>query len=302
MKKTLNFILLIIVLGCLSTTVLAKDVVTTTTVPEIYDQAIAKAEKQNAIVDTIEVMSSKMGRIIKNTIVLPAQYTEKKNPTRFFPVVYLLHGAQGSYRDWPKKADLRSLACQYGVIIVCPDGQDSWYFDSPIDPNFQFETYVVHELRNYVETHYRTINHPKYRAITGLSMGGHGALWLAWRHPDVYGSCGSMEGGVDIYNFPNRWKVNERLGEFDSNKEVWREHSVMSLVPTLEPGQNIVIDAGKNDIFIEANNALHEALDKQGIPHDYTVRPGRHSWSFWVNALDYQMLFFYKAFNSGVKY
>ncbi len=300
MKKTLKYFLVIMVLGSLSMTVQAKDVITTNT-PEIYDQAIAKAEKQNAIVDTIEVMSVKMGRTIKNTVVLPAQYTEKKNPIRFFPVVYLLHGAQGSYRDWPKKADLRSLASQYGVIIVCPDGQDSWYFDSPIDPKFQFETYVVYELRNYIETHYRTLNHSKYRAITGLSMGGHGALWLAWRHPDIYGSCGSMEGGVDIYNFPNRWKVNERLGEFESNKEVWREHSVMSLVPTLEPGQNIVIDAGKNDIFIEANNALHEALDKQGIPHDYTVRPGKHSWSFWVNALDYQMLFFFKAFNTGVK-
>ena len=300
MKKTLKYFLVIMVLGSLSMTVQAKDVITTNT-PEIYDQAIAKAEKQNAIVDTIEVMSVKMGRTIKNTVVLPAQYTEKKNPIRFFPVVYLLHGAQGSYRDWPKKADLRSLASQYGVIIVCPDGQDSWYFDSPIDPKFQFETYVVYELRNYIETHYRTLNHSKYRAITGLSMGGHGALWLAWRHPDIYGSCGSMQGGVDIYNFPNRWKVNERLGEFESNKEVWREHSVMSLVPTLEPGQNIVIDAGKNDIFIEANNALHEALDKQGIPHDYTVRPGKHSWSFWVNALDYQMLFFFKAFNTGVK-
>lgn len=300
MKKTLKYFLVIMVLGSLSMTIQAKDVITTNT-PEIYDQAIAKAEKQNAIVDTIEVMSVKMGRTIKNTVVLPAQYTEKKNPIRFFPVVYLLHGAQGSYRDWPKKADLRSLASQYGVIIVCPDGQDSWYFDSPIDPKFQFETYVVYELRNYIENHYRTLNHSKYRAITGLSMGGHGALWLAWRHPDIYGSCGSMEGGVDIYNFPNRWKVNERLGEFESNKEVWREHSVMSLVPTLEPGQNIVIDAGKNDIFIEANNALHEALDKQGIPHDYTVRPGKHSWSFWVNALDYQMLFFFKAFNTGVK-
>lgn len=300
MKKTLKYFLVIMVLGSLSMTVQAKDVITTNT-PEIYDQAIAKAEKQNAIVDTIEVMSVKMGRTIKNTVVLPAQYTEKRNPIRFFPVVYLLHGAQGSYRDWPKKADLRSLASQYGVIIVCPDGQDSWYFDSPIDPKFQFETYVVYELRNYIETHYRTLNHSKYRAITGLSMGGHGALWLAWRHPDIYGSCGSMEGGVDIYNFPNRWKVNERLGEFESNKEVWREHSVMSLVPTLEPGQNIVIDAGKNDIFIEANNVLHEALDKQGIPHDYTVRPGKHSWSFWVNALDYQMLFFFKAFNTGVK-
>ena len=81
---------------------------------------------------------------------------------------------------------------------------------------------------------------------------------------------------------------------------MWREHSVISLVPTLEPGQNIVIDAGKDDIFIKDNNALHESLDKYGIPHDYTVRPGKHSWSFWVNALDYQMLFFFKAFNSGV--
>ncbi len=300
MKKTLNQLLLIIFLATAAVTTWAKDE-NTTTVPEIYDQAIAKAEKKNAIVDTVEVMSDKMGRVIKNTVVLPAQYIEKKNPTRFFPVVYLLHGAQGSYRDWPKKADLRSLASQYGVIIVCPDGQDSWYFDSPIDPNFQFETYVVYELRHFIESHYRTINHPKYRAITGLSMGGHGALWLAWRHPDVYGSCGSMEGGVDIYNYPNRWKVNERLGDFENNKDVWREHSVINLVPMLQPGQNIVIDAGKNDIFIEANNALHEALDKQGIPHDYTVRPGRHSWSFWINALDYQMLYFYKAFNTGVK-
>lgn len=298
MKKTLRYLLAMAVVTVFSLNATAKDV--TTAVPTIYDKAIAAAEKQNAIVDTIEVFSNKMGRGIKNTVVLPAQYSEKKNPTRFFPVVYLLHGAQGSYRDWPKKADLRSLASQYGVIIVCPDGQDSWYFDSPIDPKFQFETYVVHELRNFVETHYRTLNHPKYRAITGLSMGGHGGLWLGWRHPDIYGSCGSMEGGVDIYNFPNRWKVNERLGEFETNKEVWREHSVMYLVPTLVAGQNIVIDAGKDDIFIEANNALHKALDEQGIPHDYTVRPGRHSWSFWVNALDYQMLFFYKAFNSGV--
>ena len=266
MKKYIfNLLTAVAAVMVLASPVAGKDI--TQSVPAIYDKAIAEAQKQNAIVDTIDVMSTKMGRVIRNTVVLPAQYSQKKNPTRFFPVVYLLHGAQGSYRDWPKKADLRSLATQYAVIIVCPDGQDSWYFDSPIDPNFQFETYVTKELRSYIETHYRTINHPKYRAITGLSMGGHGALWL---------------------------------GDFESNKEVWREHSVISLVPTLEPGQNIVIDAGKNDIFINDNNALHALLDEYGIPHDYTVRPGKHSWSFWVNALDYQMLFFFKAFNSGV--
>lgn len=270
-------------------------------VPEIYDQAIANAEKKLGVVDTIEVMSHKMGRSIKNTVVLPAQYSQKEYRYMSFPVIYLLHGAWGSYRDWPKKADLRSLASQYSIIFVCPDGQDSWYFDSPIDPSFQFETYITQELRNYVESHYRTLNHPKYRAITGLSMGGHGALWLGWRHPDIYGSCGSMSGGVDIYNFPNKWKINERLGDYESNKEVWRKHSVSNLVPSLVPGQNIIIDDGNKDIFINENNALHQALDKQGIPHDYIVRPGAHNWNYWVNSLDYHVLFFHKAFNSGIK-
>ena len=299
MQRKITHYLIITLLTLVALPCFAQNV--TPPVPEIYDQAIAKAEKKPGIVDTIEVMSTKMGRVIKNTVVLPAQYTQKGNSIKRFPVIYLLHGAWGSYRDWPKKADLRSLASQYSVIFVCPDGQDSWYFDSPIDPTFQFETYITQELRTYIESHYRTINEAKYRAITGLSMGGHGALWLGWRHPNIYGACGSMSGGVDIYNFPNEWKINERLGEYESNKEVWKEHSVMNLVPTLEPGQSIIIDDGNKDIFINENNALHEALDKQGIPHDYIVRPGNHSWTYWVNSLDYQVLFFYKSFNSGVK-
>ena len=299
MQRKITHYLIITLVTLVALPCFAQNV--TPPVPEIYDQAIAKAEKKPGIVDTIEVMSTKMGRVIKNTVVLPAQYTQKGNSIKRFPVIYLLHGAWGSYRDWPKKADLRSLASQYSVIFVCPDGQDSWYFDSPIDPTFQFETYITQELRTYIESHYRTINEAKYRAITGLSMGGHGALWLGWRHPNIYGACGSMSGGVDIYNFPNKWKINERLGEYESNKEVWKEHSVMNLVPTLEPGQSIIIDDGNKDIFINENNALHEALDKQGIPHDYIVRPGNHSWTYWVNSLDYQVLFFYKSFNSGVK-
>ena len=94
MKKTLRYLMAMAAVVVFSLSSTAKDV--TTAVPTIYDKAIAAAEKQNAIVDTIEVFSNKMGRSIKNTVVLPAQYSEKKNPTRFFPVVYLLHGAQGS--------------------------------------------------------------------------------------------------------------------------------------------------------------------------------------------------------------
>lgn len=299
MKKRITLLVAIAIVSIVNFVALAQKV--TPPLSGIYDQAIATAEKQIGTIDTIEVMSTKMGRVIKNTLVLPAQYYQKENPTKFYPVVYLLHGAWGSYRDWAKKADLRSLASQYGLIIVCPDGQDSWYFDSPIDPSFKFETYITQELRAYIESHYRTLNEAKYRAITGLSMGGHGALWLAWRHPEIYGSCGSMSGGVDIYNFPNKWKIDARLGSYESNKELWREHSVIFLAESIEPGQNIIIDDGTRDIFINENNTLHALLLERNIPHDYIVRPGDHSWTYWVNSLDYHMLFFHKAFNAGVK-
>ena len=117
-----------------------------------------------------------MGRNIKNVVILPEGYHESDLQ---FPVLYLLHGATGCYSDWSRKTDLHPLADRYGVVIVCPDGQDSWYFDSPIDPTMQFETYVSKELVAYIDSHYRTHANRYMRAITGLSMGGHGALFLA---------------------------------------------------------------------------------------------------------------------------
>ena len=244
--------------------------------------------------DTVEVPAQQMNRSIKVAVVVPHQY--RIYPETKYPVVYLLHGAWGCYRDWPHKANLDSLADTYSAIIVCPDGQDSWYLDSPIDPSFQFETFISYELVNYIDTHYRTYPRREMRAITGLSMGGHGALWNAFRHPDVFASCGSMSGGVDISKFPGRWHIADRLGDYDNNQQRWIDHSVISLVPTLEPGQNIIIDIGYDDLFFEVNNNLHEALLQQGVEHDYTVRHGDHNWQFWVNSIDYHMMFFHKIF------
>jgi len=247
--------------------------------------------------DTVTVHSDKMNRDIKNVVIVPQQYFTQ--PERRFPVLYLLHGAYGSYDNWSHKANLDSLSTHYEVIIVCPDGQDSWYWDSPIDPTMQFETYVSHELLGYVDQHYRTIADAPHRAITGLSMGGHGALWLAFRHPDLYGSCGSMSGGVDITHFPDKWKMDKRIGPYATNKERWAEYTVINLVPTLKPGLNIIIDDGTGDIFYKENLALHEALLSRGIDHDFTIRPGKHTWTYWVNSLDYHLLFFSKAFKQA---
>lgn len=249
--------------------------------------------------DTLQIPSAKMGRDITTVVIVPENYYDPELQEEQFPVVYLLHGATGCYRDWPTKADLDSYANDYGIIIVCPDGQDSWYWDSPIDPKMQFETFVSQELVAYVDNHYRTYAEPGMRAITGLSMGGHGALWNGLRHPDVFGACGSMSGGVDVTQFPDRWHIQARLGTYAENKQRWADHAVINLIPGLKTTQAIIIDDGYDDFFYKVNCELHDAMLKQGVKHDFIIRPGNHSWNYWVNALDYQILFFVKAFSSG---
>ena len=74
----------------------------------------------------------------------------------------------------------------------------SWYWNSPVDPKSQYETFISDELIKAIDSKYKTIKNRTGRAITGLSMGGHGALYLAIKHQDVFGAAGSMSGGVDI--------------------------------------------------------------------------------------------------------
>lgn len=253
-------------------------------------------------VDTIEVKSAKMSKMIKNVVVLPAQYFDADLQNEQYPVVYLLHGYSDDYSSWLKiKPELDDIASDYGIIFVCPDGATSWYFDSPVNPDVQYETYVANELVDYIDNNYRTYPEAKMRAITGLSMGGHGAMWLGLRHPDVFGSCGSTSGGVDFRPFPQKWKIKDDLGDYATHKDVWDSHTVLSLVPKInkEARQRIIFDCGTKDFFFEVNNNLHEALLKAGVEHDYIVRPGSHNWDYWNNSIDYQILFFVKSFGAN---
>ena len=153
--------------------------------------------------DTLEVYSPSMKKNIKVVVVLPDSYDSGKS----YPVFYLLHGYSGNYKNWTDYPSTGALADLHQFIIVCPDGGfSSWYFDSPIDSTRKYETFISKELIKWVDENYRTIAERGGRAISGLSMGGHGGLFLGFRHQDVFGACGSMSGGVDIRPFPNNWK------------------------------------------------------------------------------------------------
>lgn len=151
---------------------------------------------------------------------------------------------------------------------------------------------------NYTDTHYAAIPEKRGRAITGLSMGGHGALWNAIRHKDVFGAAGSTSGGVDIRPFPNNWEMKKQLGEFTANEAIWNNHTVINQVDKLANGDlALIIDCGESDFFLEVNKELHKRLLAYKIDHDFITRPGGHTGTYWNNSIDYQILFFSKFFN-----
>lgn len=246
--------------------------------------------------DTVITFSPSMQKPIKAVVILPNDYA----PSKKYPVVYLLHGYSGNYADWVKRVqglDAYTDAMQF--IIVCPDGNNSWYWDSPLDPTYKYETYVSTELVKWIDEHYSTIRDKKGRGITGLSMGGHGGLYLGLRHQDVFGVAGSMSGGVDIRPFPKNWEMEQRVGSYAAHTDWWEKNTVINLLHLYVPGSlSIIIDCGTEDFFYKVNEELHQQLLLRNIPHDYITRPGAHNWPYWNNAVQYQLLFMKKFFEA----
>ncbi|QCR25134.1 alpha/beta hydrolase family protein [Pontibacter sp. SGAir0037] len=258
-----------------------------------------------AKVDTVVVASAAMQKDIKAAVVLPASY--KKGKKVSFPVLYLLHGGTGGYRDWlsktPDKMLLHRLADEHNLIIVTPDGGPaSYYFDSPLDKTSQYETFISKELVNKIDHSYRTVRDRKGRVIAGLSMGGHGAFYIASKHPDLYGAAGSMSGVMNINTAT--WKVPAEFAQLRAQnfanllgppQDASNPYPAYTAVGRTEElknsGLQLIFDVGVDDFLIDTNRDLHRRLLENGTPHTYIERPGAHTWDYWEKALPYQVLF-----------
>jgi S-formylglutathione hydrolase FrmB len=250
-----------------------------------------------ATTDSVVISSRVMKKEWKCVVIKPQGYSATIKP---YPVVYLLHGWSGAFDNWIKKVPaIESYSDKYQVIIVCPDGgYSSWYFDSPVDPNSQYETYIGEEVPAYIDKHYNTIKDRKGRAITGLSMGGHGAFYLALRHADRFGACSSMSGGLDINASRGKFDIMKRIGDTITHADNWKKYTVINVVDQYpKDSLRMLIDCGTEDFYFPANRHFHEKLLQMKIPHEFFIRPGAHNWAYWANAVEYHLLFFRRYFD-----
>jgi S-formylglutathione hydrolase FrmB len=243
-------------------------------------------------VDTVSIFSSSMHKMVKCVVIRPDLYKQR---SARFPVVYLLHGYGGNYNNCITRIPmLKDYADTYSEIIVCPDGGfSSWYFDSPVDPSYRYETHVAVEVVKYIDAHYKTFADKNHRAICGLSMGGHGALMLALHHPDVFGAAASTSGGMDLNDSRNKFDIASRIGDTIGHAGNWHDLSLVNMIAKYAGTHvKVLFDCGDRDIFIESNRRLHRMMTELKIPHDYTERPGEHNWDYWRNSIPYHLLFF----------
>ncbi|WP_201983847.1 alpha/beta hydrolase [Hymenobacter rubidus] len=266
-----------------------------------------------ARVDTLNIPSAAMQKTYRAAVVLPASYAKNKKAN--YPVLYLLHGAYGHFSDWlnktPDKQLLHRMADQYNLIIVNPEGETfSFYLDSPVKADSQFETYLTKEVIPAIDQAYRTVRDRKGRFITGLSMGGFGAMYLSARHPDLYGAAGSMSGALELSSANRNFTPDEVawrnknllpiLGSEAENPAFFSANSVVNMIDQMHRnGLPLILDCGVDDGLIEINREMHRRLVYNHTPHDFTERPGAHTWAYWQSALPYQVLFFVQVLKAN---
>lgn len=246
-------------------------------------------------VEVVEIPSQSMAKAHKATVVLPDSY---KDSAKSYPVLYLLHGHGGDYKNWAERTEVEALADKHQMLIVMPDGNiNSWYVDSSFKPNSNYQRYIGEEIPAYLDSHYRTIAQRSGRAITGLSMGGFGALNIALAYPTQFIAAGSTSGGVDPRGFEGKWGLNEVFGDPLVHQDVWMQKAIINRIDGFKQNNlALIVDCGVEDFFVAANRRLHQALLDKGIAHTYIEQPGGHNWPYWAASIGLQAEFLSRYF------
>ncbi len=218
--------------------------------------------------------SASMDKEVGYNIYLPPGYEQG---SARYPVVYWLHGRNNteSSNGYPISYLADGIAAGKlppMIVVFASGGSQSNYSDS-YDGKYMGETTVIKELIPYIDAHYRTVASRQGRSIQGMSMGGHGAMRLGVKYPDVFSSIVAFAGGYrwpeDIANAHVSWKEMfnsdpERVRA--DHPETWARRNAAKIRGHME----IQMYVGKQDPALEYNRRMHRVLEDLKIPHGYT--------------------------------
>ncbi|WP_326983894.1 alpha/beta hydrolase-fold protein [Chryseobacterium sp. MYb264] len=243
-----------------------------------------------------EVFSPKMNKKIKVIIITPNAEVHKT-----YNSVYILHGYSGN-PERTLKEDIPGLAeksQKYGTIYVLPDGNfNSWYVDSPILKDSQYQTFIGKELVEFIDKNYPVKKEKSQRGILGWSMGGYGATNIGVTYHNTFGIVGSSCGALDFKVFGaayNQYNVDKVLGPFDLLKNNYLTDSKIDLMKKAQ--QHYIFDCGTEDEqMIGQNRKFHQTLTENKIEHLYIESLGEHNTPYWSKSLSNQLVLFEKYF------
>ncbi len=261
------------------------------------------------VMDNESMPSKILGGPRKYAVYLPPDYESSK---RSYPVLYLLHGAGDDQTGWVQFGEVLNItdkAIANGtatpMIIIMPDAKTGQmgYFNN-IKNDWRYEDFFFEEFIPYIEKTYRIKNEKRYRAVAGLSMGGGGSFMYALHHPEMFSSACPLSAYVgpltieDVKNFITRTNQKATDAELEA---YFKKHNAINLVNDIKDDQKKAvrwyIDCGDDDFLYEGNSLIHIAMKKKEIPHEFRVRDGGHTWTYWRTALPDVLRFVSEAFH-----
>lgn len=274
--------------------------------------ALSLAAQTGKVMDNLTMTSKILKMERKYAVYLPPDYESSQ---RSYPVLYLLHGAGDDQTGWVQFGEILHIADRAinggsatPMIVVMPDantGKRGYVND--IKGDWRYEDFFFEEFIPFIEKTYRIKGEKRYRAIAGLSMGGEGTFIYALHHPELFSSACPLSAATGPRNIEEMknyrlWQDAENASEADK-KAYFEKYSVLNLIENIKDDQKRAvrwyIDCGDDDFLYEGNSLAHIAMRKKEIPHEFRIRDGGHTWSYWRTALPVVLEFITMSFHQN---
>lgn len=250
------------------------------------------------VYDNLSLQSDILGMERKFAVYLPPDYDISE---RSYPVLYLLHGGGDDQSGWVQFGEVLHItdkAIKNGtatpMVIIMPDantGQRGYTND--VTGEWLYEDFFFEELMPFVEEKYRIRSDKRYRAVAGLSMGGGGTFYYALHRPDLFSAACPLSAAVRPLNRDEISSFMKQRGMSNASKKQqddwFNKYNIFGMIEAMDKDEkNAVrwyIDCGDDDFLFEGNSLVHIAMRKNEIPHEFRIRDGGHTWTYWRESL-----------------